>query len=315
MPNYSVLWDETTPPGSEVKSLGDNRIREFKAQLRERLNTEHDNITGTAGDALLLHKWLITSKSTGSPYTTLVTDHVLLITTGASAYTINLPTAVGISGKLYTIKKVDAGVGTVIIDPSAAQTIDGGATFVLSHQYDFVDIVSDGANWLILSTNTNFDWDNIWTDPVHTHLSDAEGGVLAYSALKFLATPVNKVNWTVATDWTDVDISADTGTDTAKAALVQLTVDIYRAQSGAGGSYAGALATLRKNGSAVTSNLARQRTLVPYITTTIDQRAANGGLFTVECDGAEIFEVKLESIGAIIWSTIGFTVDLIGYFI
>lgn len=34
---YSVIWDETTPSGSEVKSLGDNRIREFKSQIRERL--------------------------------------------------------------------------------------------------------------------------------------------------------------------------------------------------------------------------------------------------------------------------------------
>ena len=34
---YSTTWDETTPAGSEARSLGDDRIRELKVQLRERL--------------------------------------------------------------------------------------------------------------------------------------------------------------------------------------------------------------------------------------------------------------------------------------
>ncbi len=34
---YSVTWDNTTPAGSEARSLGDNRIRELKLQIQERL--------------------------------------------------------------------------------------------------------------------------------------------------------------------------------------------------------------------------------------------------------------------------------------
>lgn len=34
-------WDETIPPGTESISLGDNRIREFKYAIRERLAEEH----------------------------------------------------------------------------------------------------------------------------------------------------------------------------------------------------------------------------------------------------------------------------------
>ncbi len=32
-----ITWDETTPAGSEARSLGDDRIRELKVQIRERL--------------------------------------------------------------------------------------------------------------------------------------------------------------------------------------------------------------------------------------------------------------------------------------
>ena len=32
-----ITWNETTPPGSEARSLGDDRIRELKIQIRERL--------------------------------------------------------------------------------------------------------------------------------------------------------------------------------------------------------------------------------------------------------------------------------------
>jgi hypothetical protein len=128
-----------------------------------------------------MHAWAIKALSTGSPYTALSSDHVLLVTTGASDYTINLPTAVGIKGKPYKIKKVDSGAGTVIIDANGTETIDGALTFVLSHQNDFVDLVSDDTNWKIVSTNTNLDWDNVWSDAVHDHSSNAEGGVLSYS--------------------------------------------------------------------------------------------------------------------------------------
>lgn len=34
---YTAIWDETTPTGVEDRSLGDDRIRELKIQLRQRL--------------------------------------------------------------------------------------------------------------------------------------------------------------------------------------------------------------------------------------------------------------------------------------
>lgn len=39
---FSKSWDETAPAGSEARSLGDDRIREFKFAIRERLAVDHD---------------------------------------------------------------------------------------------------------------------------------------------------------------------------------------------------------------------------------------------------------------------------------
>jgi hypothetical protein len=311
---YSYVWDETSPAGSSNISLGDDRIREMKVTLREALDDEHTSLT-SAPTGPLMHSWATASKSTGSPYTALSSDHVLLITTGASSYTINLPTAVGITGKPYKVKKADSGVGTVIIDANGTETIDGALTFVLSHQNDFVDLVSDGANWKIVSTNTNLDWDNVWTDAVHSHASDAEGGVLTYSQMKFLATPVNKVNWSAATGWTDVDISANTGADTAKAALLAVEATLERSHVGAGGLYSAVLGLFRKNGSTEASILSRIRCSTDRVAATVNVHGEAGCNIVVECDSSEIFEVKLQEVGDVAASTITFKVDLIGYWI
>lgn len=128
---YSVAWDETTPAGSEVKSLGDNRIRELKAQIRERLTTEHSTITGTGGLTELIH---LPGKTSVLHYGTTTSINAL---TGMSQGAIAFDTTLGCF-KAY-----------------------------------------NSSAWTILP----FDWDAFWGagDPVHTHASDAEGGVLSYS--------------------------------------------------------------------------------------------------------------------------------------
>ncbi len=151
---YAITWDEATPTDDSFGYDIDVFIQNTLKAVRERLAEEHRSPTGAAGLAYAMHEWNVVAKSTGSPYTALETDHVLLITTGASDYTINLPTAVGISGKPYKIKKVDSGVGKVIIDASGTETIDGALTLNLITQHDFADLVSDGANWVKVSSIT-----------------------------------------------------------------------------------------------------------------------------------------------------------------
>lgn len=65
------------------------------------------------------------------------------------AFAVTLPTAVGISGRTYRIKKIDATVNGVTVTAAGLEMIEGSGTFVLSVQWDGVSLVSDGTRWLI----------------------------------------------------------------------------------------------------------------------------------------------------------------------
>lgn len=72
---------------------------------------------------------------------------IILADASAGSFVITLPTAVG-NTSVITIKKTNS-ANTVTIDGAGAQTIDGGATAVITYQYASVTLVSDGANWYI----------------------------------------------------------------------------------------------------------------------------------------------------------------------
>ena len=83
-------------------------------------------------------------------YTLTATDSIIKADATAAAFTLTLPTAVGIAGRMYTVKRVNAGVNAVTVDAAGAQTIDGAATHVLSAQWQTVRLVSDGVGWLVV---------------------------------------------------------------------------------------------------------------------------------------------------------------------
>ncbi len=72
------------------------------------------------------------------------------VTTGSSNYTVNLPAAAGASGQVLEIVKSDSGTGTVIVDASGAETIDGSTTKTLYAQYEAIRIRCDGTEWKII---------------------------------------------------------------------------------------------------------------------------------------------------------------------
>ena len=86
-------------------------------------------------------------KAVTGAYTATESDFVINATSGT--FTVTLPTAVGIEGRIYVIK--NSGAGTVTLDGNGSETIDGGTTVSLSSQYQSVIIQSNGANWTILS--------------------------------------------------------------------------------------------------------------------------------------------------------------------
>lgn len=79
-----------------------------------------------------------------STYAILSTDYQIECTSGT--FTITLPTAVGVTGKVYSIK--NTGSGTITAATTASQTIDGELTQTLT-QWDNLVVFSNGANWII----------------------------------------------------------------------------------------------------------------------------------------------------------------------
>lgn len=80
-------------------------------------------------------------------------EHVrTIIVNNAAAATIALPSAVGIEGREYIVKKISATGGgrTVAIDPNGTELIDGALTFDLVSQYEAISFVSDGTGWNIV---------------------------------------------------------------------------------------------------------------------------------------------------------------------
>jgi hypothetical protein len=82
-------------------------------------------------------------------------NSLVLVTTGnGTNKTITLPDATLCTGRVYTIKKIDSGNRTVVVDGNGSQTIDGAATYtLLSAQWKYLMIQSDGSNWMIISNN------------------------------------------------------------------------------------------------------------------------------------------------------------------
>jgi len=74
-------------------------------------------------------------------------EDIYLVSNGASAVTITLPTVTGNSGYKVNIKRL--GTANVTISP-ASGTIDGAASQILSVQYSAYTLTTDGTNWFII---------------------------------------------------------------------------------------------------------------------------------------------------------------------
>lgn len=88
-----------------------------------------------------------------SAYTLTGSDSVVSGDTTGGAFSLTLPSSAGIAGRMYTIKRVNAGANNLTVATTSSQTIDGAATYVLSAQWKYVKVISDSANWLIVANN------------------------------------------------------------------------------------------------------------------------------------------------------------------
>lgn len=147
--NEIVIGHTNIGQGSNSVTLGNSSITKTFLRGSVMVNTTSDNgtdklqvsgsIQGTGFNQNYVTK-------TGT-YTAGTSDYVIDCTSGT--FTVNLFTATGNTGRILIIK--NSGTGTITVDPSGAQTVDGASTYSLSAQYATVQIVCDGTNWKIIS--------------------------------------------------------------------------------------------------------------------------------------------------------------------
>lgn len=91
------------------------------------------------------------SQSTVSTNTTLSITGIAQTVFGnlSSNITTTLPTAVGNTGYLFELKRIDSSSFVWTIDANTSQTIDGSLTITIEDQ-DSVILRSNGTNWVIL---------------------------------------------------------------------------------------------------------------------------------------------------------------------
>jgi hypothetical protein len=83
-------------------------------------------------------------------YTLTTTDERLLSNPSSGTATITLPTAVGLSGRSYFIKRVSTVPGArVVVATTSSQTIDGTLTRELFAADAWMRVVSNGTNWVV----------------------------------------------------------------------------------------------------------------------------------------------------------------------
>jgi hypothetical protein len=77
---------------------------------------------------------------------------VIRVTTGAVNVSIVLPDPASCPGKSFTVKKVDAGIGQVVVTPVAGN-IEGQPQWNIGNQFQYVEFFSNGATFDIIANN------------------------------------------------------------------------------------------------------------------------------------------------------------------
>ncbi|RYY59660.1 MAG: hypothetical protein EOO05_12560 [Chitinophagaceae bacterium] len=90
-------------------------------------------------------------KSVTSNYTATAADNTILANTTSAAVTITLPSASGIAGRIYTIKKIGTGgIDKELTINPASGTIEGGASYVIYNDWTYVTLQTDGTAWYVI---------------------------------------------------------------------------------------------------------------------------------------------------------------------
>jgi hypothetical protein len=120
-------------------------------------------------------------------YSILGTDCIIAYTSLTAGRTATLPTAASVTGRTYLVKDETgtAATNNITVATTSSQTIDGASTYVISTNYGWVAVYSDGTNWKITyragaAPGANSDITSL--SGLTTALSVAQGGTGSASA-------------------------------------------------------------------------------------------------------------------------------------
>lgn len=143
-----LLWNFNATPASAFLSIFSGDASKINLSLLQNGNVGVATVTAPTS-VLQTTSFAPGYVAKATSYTATITDYTIEVT--ATGQTITLPTAVGISGRVYIVKLTSAGSSTVAT--TSSQTIDGSTTYSLSAQYKYVTVQSNNANWIIIANN------------------------------------------------------------------------------------------------------------------------------------------------------------------
>jgi hypothetical protein len=123
-------------------------------------NFQLENLITAGGLGNFAQGWpgeISTLAAKSAAYTLTAADYVVVCNATTAAFTVTLPTAVGALGRTYKVKKTDSSANAVTVATTSSQTIDGATTYSLVRQWQFIEVVSDGANWQVIDSVTLID--------------------------------------------------------------------------------------------------------------------------------------------------------------
>jgi len=148
-----VAQDSTPMLGGDLDVNGKQIVSSSNADIVVKPNGSGKVGLGTTSPNTLLQvagpiATAITTKTAN--YSISSTDSVVLCDATGGSLTVTLPSAAGISGRQYSIKRTSSGANTVTLATQSGETIDGAATRSLAAQYQSATVVSDGTNWWVV---------------------------------------------------------------------------------------------------------------------------------------------------------------------
>ncbi len=160
------------------------------------------------------------------------TDNILVFT-GTAAATATLPTAVGCTGRKYTIKNAATAAPVITVATTSAQTIDGLAFWTLDETNETIEVISNGSNWIISNQNQPGSTGINWNENGNAVGAVKSLGPISNYALPFITNNTEKMRL-MTTGQLAVGTTTLDGTNPEKLLVDAGTTTSYNVISGKG---------------------------------------------------------------------------------